>query len=208
MSKRVSNKRDLILAKSGGKCWYCGCHLNGARWQADHFYPVIRVGKEMRNPEFDNFENMVPSCAPCNNFKSSSDIEGMRFRINEQFDNVPNNSVGMRQLMRLGLVEIERKPVTFWFEREGLVMPTYQEIGGYHPEAHRVLWKTDNGEPNYYSASVGKYTITLRQLGTYWIAIAIDDNWDSSRRIEIPNGHKIKEQAASWALSLTANQMK
>ena len=118
------NKRETIFNKSGGHCWYCGCQLQKKGWQADHFYPVVRVGDKMLYPELDVIENLVPSCAPCNNFKSSSDIEGFRFRTNEQFLNIQKTSTGLRQLIRLGLVEIEIKTILFWFEKKNIEMPS------------------------------------------------------------------------------------
>jgi hypothetical protein len=199
----VKNKRELILNKSGGKCWYCGCNLNGTRWQADHFYPVIRVGGEMLYPELDTFDNLVPSCAPCNNFKSSSNIEGMRFRVNEQFENTLKNSVGLRQLDRMGLIWfINDEPVKFWFEHQGLSVKPEYDICGISQEARNVVWMVDNGEPDYFHQWFGDIMVTLRGMGSYWLVIAITQDWDSSDRTELPNGRLVKAQAAEWALRL------
>ncbi len=199
----MNKKRQVIWDKSGGKCWYCGCELPEKGWQADHFHSVIRVEGKMLYPELDVMDNLVPSCAPCNNFKSSSSVEGMRFRVDEQFDNVPKNSTGMRQLMRLGLVEIYRKPIQFWFEAQGLTVKSEFEICGISRKARETHWHKDNSEPNYFHQWFGEVMVTLRHMGNYWLCIAIKPDWDTSQRVELSNGRLVKEQAAEWALRLT-----
>lgn len=199
----MNKKRQLIWDKSNGRCWYCGCKLPEKGWQADHFHSVIRVEGKMLYPELDTIDNLVPSCAPCNNFKSSSSIEGMRFRVDEQFDNVPKNSTGMRQLMRMGLVEIERKPIQFWFESQGFEIKSEFEICGISREAREVHWNKDASEPQYFHQWFGEIMVTLRQMGSYWLCIAIKPDWDTSQRIELSNGRLVKEQAAEWAFRIT-----
>jgi hypothetical protein len=194
--------RKLIFDKSGGKCWYCGCDLTGTRWQADHFYPVIRFLGKMFYPELNTIDNLVPSCAPCNNFKHASQIEGFRWNVNEQFQNVPKNSTGMRQLMRLGLVDISVKPVVFWFEEQGLSVKSEFEICGISDESHKIIWREDKQELSYFYHNFGDVICTLKHVGTHWLAIAIRCDWEELGRIEISNGRHAKLQAADWALKL------
>lgn len=201
----MNKKRREIWDKSQGKCWYCGCDLP-ERWDADHFHPVIRnpATGVMSLPELDVIDNLVPSCKPCNNFKHSYDIEGFRYIINEQFDNVPKNSTGMRQLMRLDLVDIERKPIVFWFEKQGIEMPTMSDILGISKEAQELEWKKDKTEYLYFYHSFDDGICTLRQMGSYWLVIYKKFDWGEKGRIEIENSRQsvVMAQAAQWALSL------
>ncbi|PAR35832.1 HNH endonuclease [Vibrio metoecus] len=218
----MSKQRKLVWEKSGGKCWYCGCDLPKNGWHADHYYPIVRLLEENRNekgrllgyktgkdclyPELDKIENLVPACAPCNNFKHSLSPEQYRIAIANQFENVLKNSTGLRQLQRLNLVDLDKKPVVFWFEKEGLSMPSLWELMGISEEALAVKWVKDNQEPDYYHQWIGERMITLRRLGHYWLIIAIDKDWNSSNRIEIPNSpvEKAQAQAAEWAIRLNA----
>lgn len=202
----MNKKRQSIFNKSSGHCWYCGSDLNGTKWQADHFYPVIRVDGKMLYPELDTLDNLVPSCAPCNNFKTSANIEGFRFMVAEQFKNVPRGSTGMRQLVRLGLVDMSEKPVKFWFEQQGLKVKSELEICNISSEAQSVVWKKDEQEYDYFSASFDGFLCTLRKMGSYWLAIAISYDWEELGRIELPNARLAKLQAADWALALTDNK--
>lgn len=199
----MTKYRQQVLEKTDGKCFYCGCDLRNVKgWNEDHFYPVIRIGNKMAYPELDCYDNLVPSCAPCNNFKNSYDIEGYRKLISDQFVNVQKYSTGMRQLVRLGLVDMTPKPVEFYYEKVGIKMKSEAEIVGLLPDAAKVEWYKDNSEPNYYGADIGKYFVTLRHMGSYWLAIAVGNDWDTSNRKEFPNSRLYKQQAADWALRL------
>lgn len=192
--------RDLVLKKSGGKCWYCGSELNG-RWQADHFHPVIRANGKPLYPELDSIENLVPSCAPCNNFKSSSNIEGFRLRVAEQFDNSLKRSQGLRQLNRLGLIEISRKPVIFWFESQGLAVLEEQHFFGISDEAKDVIWNYDSVEECHY-AEVGNHIVTARESGIGLKVIATTADWEQERT-ELSGNRYLFERAAEWAIRLS-----
>lgn len=221
----MSKQRQLIWSKSGGKCWYCGCDLPKKGWHADHYYPVVRkleenknkhgmvigykTGKECLYPEFDCVENLVPACAPCNSFKSSLPPEAYRSLIQDQFVNTIKYSTGLRQLNRLGLVDLSPKPVVFWFEKQGIAMPTQWDLMGISDEALSIEWCIDKSEPDYYHQWIRGRMITLRRISNYWLIIAIETSWDSSNRTEIPNVSvdKAKAQAAEWAIRLD-NQLK
>jgi hypothetical protein len=200
-SKKM-NKRELIFNKTGGKCLYCGCDLSGLRWQADHFYPLIRVNGKPRNPELDVIDNLFPACGPCNNFKSSNSIEGMRMCIKEQFVNVPKNSTGCRQLMRLNLVDISEKPVVFWFEKNGIKIKEIHEILGFSEKSKLVKWEKEYTEDMTYYSEIGRFIVTLRHLGSEWLAIATSSGFYEQYRTHFPNGTTHFLQAAEWALNL------
>lgn len=130
----TKKQRQAVWDKSGGKCWYCGCDLPEKGWHADHFEPVIRELERVMNPpgskyshkmvcngkmhkaENDNIDNMVPSCAPCNNFKFTFPVEDFRKELESQIDRARKSSVNFRNAERFGMIEIKKQNVTFWFE--------------------------------------------------------------------------------------------
>jgi hypothetical protein len=158
----------------------------------------------MLYPELDTIDNLVPSCAPCNNFKHSNNIEGYRSSIKEQFENVLKYSTGARQLDRMGLIEINLKSVTFWYEKQGIKMPPELGLVGISDKANKTKWIKDASEHNYFHQWFGDVMVTLRGMGSYWLVIAITQDWDTSNRIELPNGRFVRGQAAEWALRLNS----
>ena len=123
----MSKRRSSIWEKSGGRCWYCGAHLQEKGWHEDHLDPVLRMsvysgnGKfeptgEMQKPSNDCEDNKVPSCAPCNLFKSTLSVEEFRVELQKQIERARRSSVNFRTAERFGLISVEEKPVVFWFE--------------------------------------------------------------------------------------------
>lgn len=214
----MNKKRQIIWDKTGGKCFYCGNELPEKGWHADHFHPIVRdivpvsreksgvtsftTGKGCAYPELDTIDNLVPSCAPCNNFKHSYSIEGYRMMISEQFKNTLKNSTGLRQLDRLGLVDLIEKPVEFYFEKIGIKAPCEFEIIGISKEAKEVVWSKDHSEPRYYYAEFEGFICSLRHMGSYWLAIAKRYDWEELGRTEFSNGRHVKVQSADWALKI------
>ncbi len=109
--------RKLVLSKSGGVCWYCGCDLKGLKWHIDHFIPQHRYFIEGGDSDVNGIDNLVPSCAPCNLFKSTFLIEELRSQISYQVERARNTSVNFRIAERFGLLKVTFKPVVFWFEQ-------------------------------------------------------------------------------------------
>jgi hypothetical protein len=81
-------------------------------------HKIVSTGKVHR-PQHDTVQNMVPSCAPCNLFKTSFPIEVFRREIEAQVERVRRYSSGFRIAERFGLVEAKPQPVLFWFETQG-----------------------------------------------------------------------------------------
>lgn len=132
----TKKQRKQVWDKSDGKCWYCGCELPAKGWHADHFEPIIRevecvrdnsnspyshksihTGKSLR-PHLDNIDNLVPSCAPCNLFKHTFNVDFFRSEIEAQIERVRKSSSGFRIAERMGIITTKpEKRVVFWFER-------------------------------------------------------------------------------------------
>lgn len=107
--KLTKARRDELSAKWGNRCAYCGHHL-GARWHVDHREALRRGGA-------DAPDNLMPSCAPCNNLKATLTVEEFRERIAHQVDRLRRESRPWRVAERYGLAEATGKPVAFFFER-------------------------------------------------------------------------------------------
>lgn len=112
----TKKQRQEVWDKSSGICWYCGIALTDKGWHADHIEPIRRNKDSCDNPHLDTIDNIVPSCRPCNLFKSVLSIEGFRHEISHQTARARHYNVNFRTAERFGLIEVVDKPVMFWFE--------------------------------------------------------------------------------------------
>ena len=123
--KLTKSQRSALREKFDGLCAYCGQTL-GERWHADHIEPVVRNDWQKRfgfstrqadHPERHTLDNMNPSCPPCNIDKNSMSIESWR-KIIERSNEVLHRDVStFRRAVRYGLVQVQNKPVVFYFEK-------------------------------------------------------------------------------------------
>lgn len=120
-------ERAAVRSKFGGRCAYCGCHLE-QRWHVDHFVPVVRklalhpeLGvvstNEMHHPERDTVANCMPACPPCNLDKSTFSLEQWRAKLQRSCEVLQRNQPTYRHALRFGLVIETQASVTFYFER-------------------------------------------------------------------------------------------
>lgn len=125
--KLTKRQRESVRAMFDGRCAYCGEQL-GERWHADHFMPVQRELKWVKDkgltttskvlrPEVDRIENMRPSCAPCNIDKGGFTLEQWRTSLQGACDNLRRYLPKYRHALRFGLVTETGAPVEFYFER-------------------------------------------------------------------------------------------
>jgi len=106
--------REYILAKTNGRCAYCGVELNG-KFQVDHLEPQKPYGN--RSPDFDvnHPSNLYAACASCNNYKSNFPLDYWRKMIEERHIQLQRQSQ-YRLAIRFGLIQEIIKPVVFYFE--------------------------------------------------------------------------------------------
>lgn len=133
--KLTKAQRVELKQKFDGNCSYCGEEL-GERWQADHLVPVEREviwykceksrkmkskSGEMRKPEHDHIDNMMPSCIKCNNDKSSMSIESWRYVIKDRIKTLNESPVyaSYQKAKRYGLVVETNAEVVFYYEKCG-----------------------------------------------------------------------------------------
>lgn len=220
-------ERDVILSKTKGRCFYCGCTLSKG-WHSDHFHPIIRkteiietspiermatgnthkykANGESLYPGLDTIDNKVPSCPPCNLFKSSSSIEGYRAHIKSSFDTVLNQSSPLRQLNRLGVVDVSEKPIVFYFETIGIEMKSPEEMMGISKQAIECKWKYDEVD-NCQSVFFERHGVTLRKIKNHYLAIITEfGTWQQERKeIPIMSEEIARAITIDWALDCISN---
>lgn len=125
--KLTKIQRSTLREKFGGRCAYCGQPL-GEKWHADHIEAVERELKYVRGeglvatgklhrPERDTLANLNPACPPCNLDKHAMTLEDWRGMIERSNDVLARDVSTFRRAVRYGLVQLEPKPVVFYFER-------------------------------------------------------------------------------------------
>lgn len=122
-------QRSALREMFGGRCAYCGHPLPEKGWNADHVDPVQRIprlnrdtGKwvyagEMARPELDTIDNMMPACAPCNNYKHGFTLEQFRSNLEHLPDLMARDHAAWRNASRFGMVAVVRPKIVFHFER-------------------------------------------------------------------------------------------
>jgi 5-methylcytosine-specific restriction endonuclease McrA len=122
-------QREVIKNKYGGRCAYCGCELP-ERWHVDHMEPVERKLKydankgyvatgELRRPENDNFDNLMPACPPCNIDKHALPLYIWRRYIQDSAITLTRDNSTYRRAKRFGIVTETGNIIKFFFEEYG-----------------------------------------------------------------------------------------
>lgn len=79
--------------------------------QVDHIVPLRKGGS-------DTMDNMRPACRSCNHYKHTLTVEQFRQEIGKAPNRLMRYDTTYRLAVRFGLLELSRKPVTFYFERK------------------------------------------------------------------------------------------
>lgn len=117
-------ERERVHSKYSGRCAYCGDEITLKQMQIDHLRPkqrgeqaYLKAAGLPIDKSLDDFTNLMPSCAACNNRKRTHSLEEFREEIAEQVRRLRRDSNQFRLAERFGLVEAKETPVIFWFER-------------------------------------------------------------------------------------------
>lgn len=132
MRRRLTKEqRQLVLNKMEGHCAYCGCEIDLQTMQVDHITPLRKGG-------LDTLGNMWPACRSCNHYKHTLTVQQFRQEVEKAPNRLMRYDTTYRLAVRFGLLELKRKPVTFYFEKyrekgqlkadEGF----HDDAGGYH----------------------------------------------------------------------------
>lgn len=68
------SKRQRIWEQTNGHCWYCGIPLTLSETTVDHVIPISKNGTH-------KIDNLVASCASCNNAKGDETLEQYREKV-------------------------------------------------------------------------------------------------------------------------------
>jgi 5-methylcytosine-specific restriction endonuclease McrA len=131
MPKYSPSRITKILAKTGGRCWYCGVALvphpkmaavedphylyTSDLQHIDHFTPLTAGGRS-------DIGNLVPACAPCNVSKNNRTLQDFRWLVWFHQQGIkPIKPEHLEWLEARGVsFRDEVEAVRFWFEQEGL----------------------------------------------------------------------------------------
>lgn len=115
--------RLRVWKKYDCHCAYCGQILQYKEMQVDHIKALYRNddvktlevwGVERGEHKEENFN---PSCARCNRWKGTFDLEVFRSEISKQVNRLNRDSSGFRMALDYGLIKETKNSVKFYFER-------------------------------------------------------------------------------------------
>ena len=115
--------RNEVYNKCNGRCAYCGKEITIKQMQVDHKEPIFRdytdkVLKSInRDRGTDDMDNLLPSCARCNRWKSTYTIEQFRNEIQQQIKRLNNYNNNYRMVKDYSLIVETDNPVIFYYER-------------------------------------------------------------------------------------------
>ena len=116
--------REEVYNKCGGHCAYCGKVITIKEMQVDHIEPHWHTLSEQEarksgiNKGSHDFDNLNPSCARCNKWKSTYSVEHFRKVVETSLNRLERDTPNFRLARDYGLIEVIEKPVIFYFERK------------------------------------------------------------------------------------------
>jgi 5-methylcytosine-specific restriction endonuclease McrA len=116
--------REEVYNKCSGHCAYCGVNITMKQMQVDHVKPLYRNNNvttlEVWGVErgTNNIENLLPSCARCNRWKSTYSLEMFREVIQKSIERLERDTPNFRLAKDYGLLNVTKNKVIFYFEKE------------------------------------------------------------------------------------------
>ena len=114
--------REVVYEKCGGHCAYCGCKITIKQMQVDHIQPhwhtltEQEASKSKINKGSHDIDNLNPSCARCNKWKSTYTLEQFRDVIETSLDRLERDTPNFRLARDYKLLTITKKSIIFYFE--------------------------------------------------------------------------------------------
>lgn len=113
------DRKNVVFAKYGGRCAYCGQQIELDNFHVDHFIPKRRY--KYYTPEdgprgSDDTDNLMPACVQCNCSKSSLDLDEWRYSIKNKISRLNNYSTEYQIAKKFGLLIELDENIVFHFE--------------------------------------------------------------------------------------------
>jgi len=121
--------RVAVHNKYDGHCAYCGKQITIKEMQVDHAIPkfhynpthdcLVVDGRKFIDYGLHDFQNLMPACRVCNNWKRTWTIEEFKHEIEMQIERLRKYSAPFRLVERFGIVKTENFSIVFYFEPKG-----------------------------------------------------------------------------------------
>jgi len=141
-------ERQKVYEKYDGHCAYCGCEIEIRNMQIDHLIPMMFYeAYQTLGQDLNDFENLMPSCRSCNNYKHSLTLEKFREAVERWPEVLQRDNKTYRNAVRFGVVIPNPKKIEFYFEREkerppSKIVPAYENVcvtcGAQVPEGRQI----------------------------------------------------------------------
>lgn len=117
--KAIAKKTRIeVYNKYKGHCAYCGKEIEYKDMQVDHLIPVQRERfKKYSEDEIECFENYMPTCRRCNNYKRAHSLEAFRQMIEEIPSKLFRDNYIYKVGLDYGMLETHEHKVKFFFEQ-------------------------------------------------------------------------------------------
>jgi 5-methylcytosine-specific restriction endonuclease McrA len=109
--------RKRVYGKYGGKCAYCGRHVECKDFQVDHIIPKGRFHVYTHKPDYkvNDFENLNPACRRCNHYKRSYLLEDFRQLVRTIHERISKEYIN-KVAIDYGVIELKPFDGVFYFE--------------------------------------------------------------------------------------------
>jgi 5-methylcytosine-specific restriction endonuclease McrA len=120
----VKIDRQQVYGKCDGHCAYCGIEITLKQMQVDHIQPHWHTFTEQQASQANivkgshDLDNLNPSCARCNKWKSTYSVEHFRKVVETSLERLERDTPNFRLARDYGLIEVIEKRVIFYFERK------------------------------------------------------------------------------------------
>lgn len=115
----TKQEREAVYQKCNGHCAYCGKEISIKEMQIDHKIPIhMEEAYKAIGVDLNSFENLLPACRSCNNYKDTFTVDLFRKMIEEQPKIFDRDRPTYRLAVRYRVITPTPHPVTFYFEKE------------------------------------------------------------------------------------------
>jgi 5-methylcytosine-specific restriction endonuclease McrA len=115
--------REIVWLKCDKKCAYCGTEISLKQMQVDHIEPHWHTLTEDQATRAKivkgshDLDNLNPSCARCNKWKSTYSLEQFRKVVETSLNRLERDIPNFRLARDFGLIKIIPSKVIFFFEK-------------------------------------------------------------------------------------------